>query len=142
MSEAKKQAQNLCNVTLTGWLNQNETTFWLNKSKAGACPTPKIVDILPNKTGTYLSAGLPVISSFQGDLKAMIEKEEIGYYYPPNDANALAECILKLYNDKAFYQRLVENAKGVFTKLFDADTVYHNYASHIESVFDNYKRKK
>ena len=141
MPELKKQSENLQNVTLTGWLDQNEMNFWLRKSKVGACPTPKRVDILPNKAGTYLSAGLPIVSSFQGDLKTIIEKEQIGFYYSPNNADALSENILKLFNDKILYQRMSENAKKVFSDLFDAEQVYNEYVNHIESVFNNYKSK-
>jgi len=134
MAELRAKSKGLANVTLTGWLNDADIAAWLRISKVGVCITPKTIDILPNKTGTYLSAGLPIISAFQGDLKSLIEKEQIGFYYPPGDADELAACILKLYQDKSLYQKMSENARRVFTKLFDADKVYDEYANHIEEI--------
>lgn len=140
MPEIKKQSENLLNVTLTGWLNQNDLEFWLSKSKAGACTTPQHVDIVPNKTGTYLSANLPLVSSFQGDLKTMIEQDQIGFYYAPGDAESLAQNILKLYDDKVLYERMSANAKKIFAEKFDAEKVYEQYVRHIEVSSKNFKR--
>jgi glycosyltransferase involved in cell wall biosynthesis len=133
-NELKKQSQNLPNVTITGWLNDAQIVSWLRISKVGVCSTPKMIDLLPNKAGTYLSAGLPIISAFQGDLKSLIEKEQIGFYYSPRNANELADGIVKLYKDEVLYKRMSENAHNVFNNLFDADKVYNEYAEHIETV--------
>lgn len=134
LNELKKQSENLPNISLLGWLNSNEIEFWLKQSKAGVCTTPKTVDILPNKTGTYLSAKLPLISAFQGDLKKMIEKYQIGFYYTPNDVIEFSNCILKLYNDKGLYETMSENAGKVFDNFFNADKIYKEYADHIERI--------
>lgn len=133
-AELKKQSVGLTNITLTGWLSEAEINFWLSKSKVGVCPTPVQIDILPNKAGTYLSAGLPVISAFQGDLKAMTEKETIGFYFPPNDTDALVESILKMYGDQKLYEQMSANAKKVFDEKFNADKIYEDYADYIERI--------
>ncbi|MEO0229832.1 MAG: glycosyltransferase family 4 protein [candidate division WOR-3 bacterium] len=132
--QLKKNSTTLTNVSLTGWLNQDEIEFWLQQSKIGVCPTTKEIDLFPNKAFTYLSAGLPIISAFQGDLKEIIEKYQIGFYYPPNDVDALAECIMKLYNNPDLYKKMSENARRVFDVMFDADKIYTEYAEHIERV--------
>ena len=134
LSELKEASRNLQGVTLTGWLNQNEIEFWLGKANIGICPTTNEIDLFPNKVFTYLSAGLPIISAFQGDLKEIIEKYQIGFYYPPNDVDALVDCIMKLYNNPDLYKRMSENAKRVFDEMFDADKIYNDYAEHIEKV--------
>jgi glycosyltransferase involved in cell wall biosynthesis len=139
-AELEKEAAGLPNITLTGWLNETEINFWLSKSKVGICPTPLYIDILPNKAGTYLSAGLPVISAFQGDLKDMMEEQNIGLYYPPNDANALAQCILKIYRDQKRYEQMSANAKKLFEEKFNADKTYEDYANHIEMIKANYSK--
>lgn len=137
LNELKRESENLSNVSLLGWLNSNEIEFWLKKCTVGACITPKTIDIIPNKTGTYLSAKLPVISAFQGDLKKLVEKYQIGFNYPPNNVNELTKCILKLYEDKTLYTTMSENAKKVFTDMFDADKIYSEYANHIELIVEN-----
>ena len=138
--EIKKASKDLENVTLTGWLNQEEIELWLKYAKVGVCPTNLKIDLLPNKFFVYLSAGLPVISAFGGDLKELIEKYQIGFYYPPNDVEALVNCILKLYNNPQLYKKMSENAKKIFNEMFDADKIYEEYANHIEGVYVNYKK--
>ena len=126
------------NITLTGWLNQDEIEFWLQKAKVGVAPVAEYIDFPTNKVYTYISAGLPVISAFQGDLKEIIQKYEIGFYYPPNDIDAFVDYIQKLYDDPTLYKKMSENAQRVFYKMFDADKIYEEYAEHIETIAENY----
>ena len=133
-NELKESAKNLYNVTLTGWLNQDEIEFWLKYSHIGVCPVTQEIDLPTNKIFTYLSAGLPVISAFQGDSKEIIENYQIGFYYPPNDVRILTDCILKLYEDSNLYKKMSENARKLFKEMFDADKIYEEYAEHVERI--------
>ena len=130
VSESKK----LDNISLSGWLDRDEIEFWLQKSAVGICPATKEVHLPTNKSYAYFSAGLPVISAFQGDLKALIEKYKIGFYYAPNNAEELAMHIKKLYEDKVLYQDMSKNATNVFNKFFDANVIYEEFANHIEQM--------
>ena len=138
-SEIKSASKILSNITLTGWLNHDEIEFWLAKSKVGVCPTTKRVNLPTNKAYAYLSAGLPIISAFEGDLKEIIQNEKIGFYYSPGNVDELADCILKLHNDKLLYEQMSINAKKIFDEKFDADIIYEEYAKHIENVFISLK---
>jgi len=73
-NEIQNRATSLPNVFLPGWLNQGEIDILLKHSHIGICPTSHIRGAFPNKTFLYLSAGFPVISSFQGGRKEIIEK--------------------------------------------------------------------
>jgi len=136
----KEKASNLANIVMIGWLNQNEISSILQYSKIGIIPTPFLIEAFPNKVFTYLSSGLPIISALQGELKSIIEKYQIGFYYPPNDVEALANCILKLYNNPQLYKTMAENVKKIFDEMFDADKIYNNYANYIEDFFYSYKK--
>lgn len=138
-SEIKHKASELHNVKLAGWLNQDEITTLVKYSHIGICPSNQVAKFFPNKAFAYLSAGLPVISAFQGDLKEIIEKHQIGLYYPPNDVDALVNCIKKLYYDKMLYKKMSENAGRVFEEMFDADKIYEEYAKHIEEMANEYR---
>ena len=138
--ELKENSKRLDNTTLTGWLNQDEIEFWLKSSRIGVCPVNKEMDLPTNKAYAYLSAGLPIISAFQGDLKGIIEKYQIGFYYPPNDIDALTNCVMKLYNNPDLHKQMSENAKRVFDEMFDTDKIYEEYTEHIEKVANEYSR--
>lgn len=137
--DLKGCAKKFNNMTLTGWLNQDEIQFFLKYSKIGICPATRIVNLPTNKAYIYLSAGLPIISAFHGDLKEIIEKHQIGFYYPPNDVDALVGCLKRLYEDKELYKRMSENACRVFDEMFDANKIYDEYARHIEMVAEKFK---
>ena len=136
----RKKASGLSNISMPGWLNQAEISSLLQNSHVGVCLTPQIRDAFPNKAFTYLSAGLPLISAFQGNLKEIIEKCHIGFYYPPNDLDALVNCIKRLYEDTALHKKMSKNACRIFDEMFDADKIYEEYAEHIERAVDNYKQ--
>lgn len=132
--QLEKEAANCDNITTTGWLNQDEIEFWLKSSRIGICPVNTEMDLPTNKAFAYLSAGIPIISAFQGELKEIIEEYQIGFYYPPDDVFALVECIKKLYDDPILYKKMSENAGRVFNEMFDAEKIYEEYADHIEKV--------
>lgn len=133
-NEIKEKASGLANVNLPGWLNQEEIKSLLSHSHVGICPTTQIRDALPNKTFAYLSAGLPIISAFQGEIREIIEKYQIGFYYPPEDVNTLVQRIKELHDQPELYKKMSENARRVFDEMFDADKIYHDYANHIEEI--------
>jgi len=132
--ELKKMATNCDNVGLTGWLNQREIEFLLKHSKIGVCPSAKIVDLLTNKIFIYLSAGLPVVCAFHGEIKEIIEKYQIGLYYPPNNVDLLVDCINKLHDNEELYNKMSQNASRLFNEMFDADKIYEQYVDHIEKI--------
>lgn len=130
----KNRASTLPNVILPGWLNQDEITILLDHSHVGICPTTQIADFFPNKAFLYLSAGLPIISAFQGNLREIIKTHKIGFYYPPNDVDVLVGSIQKLHDTPTLYKEMSENAIRVFAEMFNADKIYEGYSKHIENV--------
>jgi glycosyltransferase involved in cell wall biosynthesis len=138
IKDLRKASATLPNIIFTGWLNQNEISALLHYSHIGICPTNQIRDAFPNKVFVYLSSALPILVAFEGELKEIIEKYQLGFYYPPNDVDALVYCIKKLYDDSELYKRMTENAKRVFDEMFDADKIYEEYADHVERVAYDY----
>lgn len=132
--KVKDKAKGLPTVVLPGWLNQKELATLLNHSKVGVCPTPQRSYFLPNKAFAYFSAGLPVISSFAGELKEIIERYKVGFYYPPGDVDKLSEQIKFLFNNKEICGKMSENAQRLFSEKFDADKVYSDFVSYIEKM--------
>lgn len=142
MPKMKELSVQLSNLTLTGWLNQVEIDALLTQSDIGVCTTNQTAYLFPNKALAYFSAGLPIISAFQGELKEIAEKHHIGLYYPPNDVSSLVACIEKLYKDTGLYRMMSERVCKAFNEMFDADKIYDEYSRHIEAVANPYKGKR
>jgi glycosyltransferase involved in cell wall biosynthesis len=132
MPEIRERAARLANVTLTGWLNQGEITTLLGCSHVGVCPTPRPADFFPNKAFVYLSAGLPIVSAFRGDLARFIAEHEVGFNYKPGDAASLAERLRNLHDSPDLRKRMSEKALQVYDTLLDAAKIYGEYTRHIE----------
>ena len=133
-----RKAATLPNITLTGWLNQAELSDVLAISDVGLVPCLSVADTLPNKPFEYLSAGLPVLSSLEGEMAQIISDHEVGYSYSCGDATSLCDYIVKLAEDSALRQRLARNSKVLFESRFRAEVIYSTYASHIEQIVDKY----
>ena len=136
LKEFKVTAEQRNNVHLTGWLNKSEIDLFLRHSDIGVCPAIKHSDLPTNKAFAYLSAGLPIISSFQGELKDIISKHDIGFNYEPDDEDGLADAIKRAYTNKGLYGEFSKNANRIFNENFNADKIYDEYAQHIEKVLE------
>jgi glycosyltransferase involved in cell wall biosynthesis len=134
LDELKRHSRHLHNLAFTGWLDQDEMAFFLKQARIGVCPCAVEESLPTNKTAAYLSAGLPVISAFQGEIRTIIEEKRIGFYYPPQDEDTLASHIKELYNDPELYRQMSGNAEKVFRELFDADNIYREYAEYVEKM--------
>ena len=64
-----------------------------------------------NKLFEYASAGLPVIMSDIPEHRYLNEKYEFRIIIPDNSPESFASAVIKLYTDKAFYEKCAENAK-------------------------------
>jgi len=136
----RRKTNGMPNIFLTGWVNQDEITALLRHSRIGICPTAEEVDLFPNKAFAYLSAGLPVVSAFEGDIKRLIDAYKIGLYYAPNNSVALAGCIKKLYDDQSLYKEMSDNAVKIFEERFDAAKICRDYAEYIERLVTDGRR--
>jgi glycosyltransferase involved in cell wall biosynthesis len=66
---------------------------------------------LPNSVVESLASGCPVISSDIGSLAYTITDDKDGLLFPPGDAGALADAIVRITTDDALRQRLAAGAR-------------------------------
>ncbi|MBU0763032.1 MAG: glycosyltransferase family 4 protein [Candidatus Altiarchaeota archaeon] len=130
--KVKKRSEGLPNVFFTGWLAKDEIYSLLKNSDVGVCAPAG--EFFPNKAFTYMSYGLPLLSSCDGELRDVIEKNVMGLYFSQNDFRQLTKHIKTLVADKILHQRMSTNSKRVFDERFDADIIYSEYAGYLESV--------
>jgi glycosyltransferase involved in cell wall biosynthesis len=138
----KVKASKLSNVLFPGWLNQLEITTLLKNSDVGICPSGHLKNKLffPNKAFAYFSEGLPVLTSFEGDMADVIEKLRIGMRY--DNITGLVEAVTYLYNDRKSLEIMSNNTRKAFKEKFDADLIYECYADHVAKVAEKGARLK
>jgi len=66
---------------------------------------------LPNKLFDYIHAGLPVLVSFLPEMKKLVEQYKIGKSIQKHDSKHIADCIIKMINDKNSMQKWKESTK-------------------------------
>jgi glycosyltransferase involved in cell wall biosynthesis len=124
----------LPNFIYPGWMNNLEAEEVLGYVSVGLCPAVHDLDTMPNKIGEYLAAGLPIISSLEGEAEEMLSQNEVGLSYRHGDADALERHIRRLSTDHVLREKLANNSAELYKRKFFANTVYPAYADHVERV--------
>jgi len=131
-----KKASGLENVILPGWINKKAMESLLKIAYVGLVPCRSIENTMPNKPFEYLSAGLPLINSLEGEMAELVDWYQFGLNYSPGDLEGLYACIERLASDPALHGEMSNNSLEFFKKYGDADKIYDEYANHIEKVVE------
>ena len=121
-------------MLLSGWISAEDIRNLLTISWVGMVPCRSVRNAAPNKVFEYLSAGLPLISSLEGEMAELINRYCIGLNYRPGDLGGLYECIDILRKDSDRRNKMSLNASQFFSEFGDADKIYVEYAEHIERL--------
>ena len=78
---------------------------------------------LPGKVQTYMSAAKPIIAAGENELKYIIETAKCGFVSPPDDASALAECVLR-FIETDNKQELAQNARKFYEENFSKELFF------------------
>ncbi len=130
-----KVSNGLKNIVLTGWLDKSSIDEILNISSVGLAPySSGGLITIPNKPFEYMAAGLPILSSLEGELESIIEREEIGLQFRAGDRNDLKEKIMWFLSHPEETKAMGQRAKALFEKKYNADIVYANLVEHLEAI--------
>jgi len=132
-----RRIQRLSNVSLLGWLNKYEIYDLLRLSNIGLVPCRSVVDAMPNKLAEYFSAGLPILSSLEGEMQKIISDYNVGYSYKPGDEEAFCRLVMKLFADPKLRKLQSENALKLFKSKFNSKDIFNDYVSYIEQIYTN-----
>ncbi|MCE5322977.1 glycosyltransferase family 4 protein [bacterium] len=127
------------NIYVPGWVNEKQISALLSISSAGVIPC---LEAFPNKAFTYMSGGLPILTSTNGDLTRMVNNEKMGLYFKPNDPTDLARCICKLKDDPALRDEMASNSLRIFNSSMNSDVIYGEYIDHIERIAAQHASKQ
>lgn len=77
---------------------------------------------IPSKIQSYMACGKPILVSLDGEGAEIVKRAGCGYTSPAEDANTLAENILKLYNDSEEVRKeMGNNAVKYFNENFERE---------------------
>jgi len=123
------------NIVLTGWLNKTSIDEILKISSVGLAPySSDGLITLPNKPFEYMAASLPILSSLEGELKVIIEKEKIGKQYKGSDPRDLKDKILWFFSHPEETEAFGQRAKALFEEKYNADVVYPSLVDHLIKI--------
>lgn len=90
---------------------------------------------IPGKLQSYLACGKPIIGSLDGIGRKIIQESESGYVSEAEDANSLAENILKIYNDPdSRKEKFSSNAIQYFENNFEK----YSLIQKLEHILEDY----
>ena len=145
LDHLRRMAAQNAHVIFPGWVDAAQIHVLMRRSKVGLDPMPDRYDFLGtinNKAIEYVSAGLPIISSpDRGVLSELLKKHQCGISYPQGDANALADVLLKFYQNGNTLQKMSKNSASLFKKMFMAETVYSEMMDYLVRIAEMNKEQ-
>jgi glycosyltransferase involved in cell wall biosynthesis len=133
------------NVVLPGWINRAQIWELMRWSKAGLAPyvsTKNFDGHMPNKPIEYFSAGLPVLSSAEGETAKLLVESAAGLIYKAADAEALARNLELLHNDVSLQETLSRNARRLFNERYAADVVLPRFVRYLQELSERTPAKR
>ena len=108
--------------------------------KAGAllvtlADEPIFAATVPNKIQAYMAAGRPILACLNGEGATVVEEAKAGISVPAEDAKALTDAVLKLYNMSPSERGLMgANGRKYFKAHFDHAKLVQELMAHLRSM--------
>ena len=120
------------NIVYTGFLSSEEMVEHLCKCNAYVMPS-----VMENHSSSLIEAmivGAPCISSLVGGVADIVKHGENALLYNSTDAESLAGCIIRIFDDKNLANRLGDSARLI------CESRMQNFGSEMLDIY--YKMKK
>ena len=122
------------NVDFPGWVDQQQSHELVSQSSLALVPYKNLTNYTlntPNKVVSNLQAGLPVASNTTGDIQMLLDREECGFFFETGED--LYNQIADLANNAQKLQKMSQNARAAYEKLFDFQTSYNKLVDKLET---------
>ncbi|MCU0421835.1 MAG: glycosyltransferase family 4 protein [Bacteroidia bacterium] len=125
------------NVMYLGHLPRQKMTKVINTADAAIIPVKKIdLDgIIPSKTFEALAFKKPILLGVDGEArKIFIDRGKAGLFFEPENADALASCILELYNNRDKCKVMGENGRAFVEQHYDREIIATSFINYLASL--------
>lgn len=124
-------------VRLAGWMDYAKLPDVVIHSDIGILPFHDCEHIrasLANKLFEYMALGLPIIASDIPVQTRIVEDTGCGLVFPPNDAEALVEAMLRLADDRDFARGCADAGRRATQSLYNWDVDGARIVETLEAV--------
>jgi glycosyltransferase involved in cell wall biosynthesis len=127
-------ARTLPNLEAPGWLAAEEADQLMALGQIGLAPIRQNAGCVPNKIFEYAAAGLPILSSLQGETEGILARHGAGITYAPGDLAGLLGGLRRLSEDEGLRRQLADRSVAMFDREFLATRIYAGYVDHVEAL--------
>lgn len=132
----RAHAAGLDNVIFIDSVSKDEIVrYWslLDVSIIHLKKTDLFKTVIPSKLFECMGMAIPVLHGVQGESAEIVEREEIGLLFEPENAEALVNELLRMKTDTVLYQQLKENGPKA-AKRFDRAVLANKMLKHVKEV--------
>jgi glycosyltransferase involved in cell wall biosynthesis len=135
--EIKQLMANTPNVVFPGWIDLPKIISLADSAVAALIPYKNIENFtlnIPNKIVDALALGLPIISTLDGEVGALIRENCIGYCEAGADGERLAIEMDRMLRFPESTRDSGKRAQKIYRDRFDFDAIYGSLADRIEAM--------
>lgn len=127
---------NCSNVDILGYVDYSKMAAYLTLSDVAVNSFVKgAPQSIVNKIGDYLASGCAMVNTLENpEFKSLVDCEKFGINVEPENVQVLAHVITTLYNDRAFTDKLSENARKCAETKFDRAVSYRKPVEIVEKL--------
>jgi len=129
----KKLAKNLNNIIFTGWVSSEALRKLKKNASIAVAPYRGNITSLPNKIFEYMAAGLPIISSLEGELRDMMGSQNFGIYYKSDNYKGFKAALDLLLDDDELRINMGQNSLKLFNENYQSKNICLGFADYLES---------
>lgn len=142
LEELKKRAPD---VVFTGWVDEPKLQVLLTSATLAIAPyrsSDEFMMSIPIKIFEYMSFGVPILASLKGEVKNLVESEEIGKFFAEEKPEEFAQTLTSLLNDSSSLEKMRSKANTLFADRFSVDKTFSDRVAHIEDISINFRERK
>lgn len=144
MSEIADRCSAYKNLIFAGWVDRPKVEALASICQIGIAPyknTNNFVDNIPNKIIDYLSLGIPIASSLNGEVQNLITKYQVGFVYCDNETAGFYRALKNYFADANAVASASNNASNLYANKYSGKIVYANFERNLELI-SRYSVKK
>lgn len=139
----KRMADGIRSVIFPGWIDAPKISALMEISDVGLAPYAANTRMsLPNKPFEYFSGGLPVVSSIQGELTAILDEFNCGITYQADSTDEFCNAIRTLRHNDQQRKKMGENARQLFMQKYSTEAIASEYEIYLQNLTNQFKEIK